>query len=94
MQEYDTALTLAIACEDDRSAIVATLLKAGANPNVSNLVRQKLRNIFCRILLHFLQRGQTPLLLATRKKNIVMVKELVEAEVDVNHMEEVSVISS
>ena len=41
--------------------------------------------------MYFSQEGQTPLLLATRKRNIDMVMELVEGEVDLNHMEEVSV---
>ena len=85
-------MTLAIACEDDHSAIVSTLLKAGANPNVSNVVCQKLLNILFRTFFkHFPQRGQTPLLMATRKKKTDMVKELIEAKVDLNHMEEVSV---
>ena len=37
-----------------------------------------------------LQAGQTPLLLAVRKNNVAMVRELVRARVDVNHMEQVS----
>ena len=36
------------------------------------------------------QDGQTPLLLAIRKKNTAMVRELVTAGVDGNYMEEVS----
>ena len=35
------------------------------------------------------QDGQTPLLLAVRKRNIAIVRELLGAEVALNHMEEV-----
>ena len=38
----------------------------------------------------WLQAGQTPLLLAVRKNNVAMVRELTRARVDVNHMEQVS----
>ena len=37
-----------------------------------------------------LQAGQTPLLLAVRKNNVAMVRELAQVRVDVNHMEQVS----
>ena len=36
-----------------------------------------------------LQGGQTPLLLAVRKNNTALVKELVRAKVNVNHIEQV-----
>ena len=38
---------------------------------------------------HYLQAGQTPLLLAVRKNNMAIVRELVNARVDVDHMYEV-----
>ena len=37
----------------------------------------------------FSQNGQTPLLLAVRKNNVAMVRELIAARVDVNQMEKV-----
>ena len=36
-----------------------------------------------------LQAGQTPLLLAVRNNNVVIVKELVGAKVDVNYLDQV-----
>ena len=41
------------------------------------------------ILCIFSQDGQTPLLLAVRKRNIAIARELLEAEVDVNYIEQV-----
>ena len=38
----------------------------------------------------WLQAGQTPLLLAVKKNNVAMVRELARVRVDVNHMEQVS----
>ena len=38
----------------------------------------------------YTQEGQTPLLLAVRKRNIAMAKELLGAGADPNHIEEVS----
>ena len=40
--------------------------------------------------MYCLQAGQTPLLLAVRKNNVAMVRELAQARVDVNHIEQVS----
>ena len=40
-------------------------------------------------LSNFSQDGQTPLLLAVRKRNIAVVRELLGAEVELNHMEKV-----
>ena len=45
-----------------------------------------------RDVIRWLQAGQTPLLLAVRKNNVAMVRELAQARVDVNHMEQVSIV--
>ena len=41
-------------------------------------------------MICWLQEGQTPLLLAVKKNNVAMVRELTRVRVDVNHMEHVS----
>ena len=54
----------------------------------------------CNVLLIFYlaahciisQEGKTPLLIAVRKGNLVLARELLEAGANPNHMEEVSIV--
>ena len=49
------------------------------------------QSLFCQLVHSYYSSkfGQTPLLLAVRKNNVAMVKELIGAGVDVNKMEQV-----
>ena len=48
-----------------------------------------MHTLWTRGLSNFSQDGQTPLLLAVRKRNIAVVRELLGVEVNLNHMEKV-----
>ena len=72
----------------DHTAVVSALLQEGANPNVFDLVCQKLMNIFCVRMIPFLTERSNSSTAGNKKD---MVKELIGAKVDLNYMEEVSV---
>ena len=91
LQYQDTALILA--CRNNDLTTVSLLLKAGAYPNGSNdvnLIICSFTTLFSASFpLFYTQLGQTALLQAMRHKNLAMVRELVQANVDVNQIEQV-----
>ena len=68
---------------------MCALLKLGANPNICTQVIRGFSLISNISTSYDLQKGQTPLLLAVRKKNISMAIKLLGAGADPNHMQEV-----
>ena len=88
----NTALTLS--CQREDLTTVCTLLKLGANPNVCTEVSYKFLTVSFKIQVFLCQcstqEGQTPLLLAVRKRNIAMAREILRYGADPNHLQEVS----
>ena len=73
---------------------MCTLFKLGANPNVCTEVSIQFLTDSNRIQPFFncqssIQEGQTPLLLAVRKRNIAMAREILRYSADPNHLQEV-----
>ena len=73
---------------------MCTLLKLGANPNVFTQVSDqfltdsiRIQGFLCQCST---QEGQTPLLLAVRKRNITMAREILRSGADPNRLQEVS----
>ena len=87
----NTALTLS--CQREDLTTVCTLLKLGANPNVCTEVSYKFLTVSFKIQVflcqYSTQEGQTPLLLAVRKRNIAMAREILRYGADPNHIQEV-----
>ena len=77
----------------NNQTIVTDLLRVGANPNVCSEVEFQLHVFFLLSQVVLVQAGHTPLFLAVLNNNTVMVGELIQARVDVNHLNEVSDVS-